>query len=289
MVAERGRRSCRPSDRPSGRAPSPRALMRACSCSAGSNGVLAGAVGDQLDAAEQAAAAQVADMRMIAEALVQARLQARRPGARTAASRSSRADHLLHRQRGRAGHRMADIGVAVLEHAAAFGEGVDDRAAAPAPRRSAGSRRRGPWRSSCRSGTTPSCSQACSVPVRPMPHITSSRISRMPWRSQISRTPREVAGHRRQRARGRADRRSRRRRRSRCRRRARRSRLDSSRTSRAPYCSALSSVAPVAVFVARRHVAAPGSGSARTGGAAIRCRRPPARRACCRDSSAGAR
>ena len=39
-----------------------------------------------------------------------------------------------------------------------------------------------------RSGAMPSCSQACSVPVRPMPHITSSRISRMPWRSQISRT-----------------------------------------------------------------------------------------------------
>ena len=51
----------------------------------------------------------------------------------------------------------------------------------------------------------PSCSQACSVPVRPMPHITSSRISSTPWRSQMSRMRLKIVGHRRHRAGGRAD------------------------------------------------------------------------------------
>src|SRR5882724_2554964 len=31
----------------------------------------------------------------------------------------------------------------------------------------------------------PSCSQACKVPVRPMPHLTSSRISSTPWRAEF--------------------------------------------------------------------------------------------------------
>ena len=37
----------------------------------------------------------------------------------------------------------------------------------------------------------PSCSQAYGVPVRPMPHITSSSISSTPCRSQISRMRRK--------------------------------------------------------------------------------------------------
>ena len=37
------------------------------------------------------------------------------------------------------------------------------------------------------SGRTSSCSQANNVPVRPMPHITSSKISSTPYWSQISR------------------------------------------------------------------------------------------------------
>ena len=37
------------------------------------------------------------------------------------------------------------------------------------------------------SGTTSQCSQANQRPVRPKPVITSSRMSRMPWRSQTSR------------------------------------------------------------------------------------------------------
>ena len=39
------------------------------------------------------------------------------------------------------------------------------------------------------SGTTFQWSTANHSPVRPKPDITSSAISRMPWRSQISRTP----------------------------------------------------------------------------------------------------
>ena len=38
-----------------------------------------------------------------------------------------------------------------------------------------------------RSGTTPSCSQANILPLRPMPLWTSSRTSIAPYRSQISR------------------------------------------------------------------------------------------------------
>jgi hypothetical protein len=40
-----------------------------------------------------------------------------------------------------------------------------------------------------RSGTTPKCSAANHVPVRPKPAMTSSRMKTMPYRSQISRTP----------------------------------------------------------------------------------------------------
>ena len=40
-----------------------------------------------------------------------------------------------------------------------------------------------------RSGTTPQWSTANQRPVRPKPAITSSAISRMPFRSQIARRP----------------------------------------------------------------------------------------------------
>ena len=38
------------------------------------------------------------------------------------------------------------------------------------------------------SGATPKCSAAHILPVRPMPHCTSSKISRMPWRSARRRS-----------------------------------------------------------------------------------------------------
>ena len=38
------------------------------------------------------------------------------------------------------------------------------------------------------SGTTPQCSTANILPVRPKPHITSSSTSRTPYLSQISRS-----------------------------------------------------------------------------------------------------
>ena len=37
------------------------------------------------------------------------------------------------------------------------------------------------------SGSTPACSIAHILPVRPIPDCTSSAISRIPWRSQRSR------------------------------------------------------------------------------------------------------
>ena len=55
-------------------------------------------------------------------------------------------DHLLHRERRGAGHRVPEVGMAVLEEAAAAATWPRRSSAAPAPRRSAGSRRPGPWR-----------------------------------------------------------------------------------------------------------------------------------------------
>jgi hypothetical protein len=84
------------------------------------------------------------------------------------------------------GKRMAVVGVAVLE--------APDPCAIASWMRGRGSMapmghspRRGPWRSVTMSGAMPSCSQAKKVPVRPMPHMTSSRIRSTPCRSQISR------------------------------------------------------------------------------------------------------
>jgi len=45
-----------------------------------------------------------------------------------------------------------------------------------------------------RSGTTPVCSIANHLPVRPKPLITSSAISRMPYLSQISRRIGQYSG-----------------------------------------------------------------------------------------------
>ena len=46
-----------------------------------------------------------------------------------------------------------------------------------------------PLASTMTSGTTPKCSAANILPVRPMPDCTSSNTSRMPCRSQIARRP----------------------------------------------------------------------------------------------------
>ena len=52
-----------------------------------------------------------------------------------------------------------------------------------------------PFATSRMSGTTPVCSAANIFPVRPIPDWTSSKTSRMPWRSQIARSPgRKSAG-----------------------------------------------------------------------------------------------
>ena len=55
-------------------------------------------------------------------------------------------------------------------------------------RRPSGSRRRCPWRSPTISGFTPDHSWANSLPVRPMPHCTSSKNSSRPYSSAILRS-----------------------------------------------------------------------------------------------------
>ena len=100
------------------------------------------------------------------------------------------ADDLLHCQRGGAGGGVAQIGVAMLEEARALFDGAHDALLRHdrADRLVAAAR---PLAMVMRSGVTPSCSTAYSVPLRPMPHMTSSAISSTPWRSQTSRTRRK--------------------------------------------------------------------------------------------------
>src|ERR671925_1198504 len=80
--------------------------------------LLRAAVGDELDRLEQTATAYVADMMMIAEALVQASRQML-PHLLYLPEKVVAADDLLHGQPGRGRHRMAHIGMAVLEEARA--------------------------------------------------------------------------------------------------------------------------------------------------------------------------
>src|SRR5260221_8964320 len=87
-----------------------------------------GAVGDQFDRLKQAAAADIADMAMIAEALGQPPFELRATRLHFV-EQSLLADDLLYLQRRGAGHRMRQIGVAVLECARTLPEGVDDLAA----------------------------------------------------------------------------------------------------------------------------------------------------------------
>lgn len=71
---------------------------------------------------------------------------------------------------------MSLVGLAVQEAAVAIGERMDDAAGDQdsADRLIAVTQA---IRDDLDIGVTPSCSQACTVPVRPTPHITSSRIS----------------------------------------------------------------------------------------------------------------
>src|ERR1700722_388432 len=74
------------------------------------------AVGDKLDAAEQPAPSDIADMRIVGEALLQPSLQtfAHRPDI---GEQAVAPDDLLNCEAGGCGHRMAHIGMAMLEEA----------------------------------------------------------------------------------------------------------------------------------------------------------------------------
>ena len=82
--------------------------------------LLAAAIGDELEALEQAASAHVADEGMIAEPLASAGARDARPARARCAKQIVAAYHPLHRQRRGAGERMTHIGVAVLEGARAL-------------------------------------------------------------------------------------------------------------------------------------------------------------------------
>ena len=98
--------------------------MRACSLCLGSNGSLVAAILHQLDGLEQSAAAHVADVMVVAEALAQPshqRLALRfHIGEQVVAP-----DDPLHGERSGAGQRMAQVGMPVLEEAGALFEGLE--------------------------------------------------------------------------------------------------------------------------------------------------------------------
>ena len=89
----------------------------------GVEGLLAGTVLHQFHAPEEAAAAHVAHRRVVAERALQHLAE----GSAVLAHLGQQAvalDHLLHRQRGRTGHGVTQVGVAVLEEAAAGAHGL---------------------------------------------------------------------------------------------------------------------------------------------------------------------
>ncbi len=182
----------------------------------------------------------------------------------TRSSRRSRADHLLHGQRRGAGHRMADVGVAMLEQAAAARECLDqprlrqhraDRLVAAA--QSLGDHQQVGHHAFLLAGV-----QACRCgPCRTSPRRGSAgcrggRTARA--RRAGSRAP--ASARRRWRRPP-----SRRRRRSPGRRRARRWPRPARRPAAAPYGLGRLVVRAVAVLVARRHVRHRRSAAARTG------------------------
>ena len=200
------------------------------------------------------------------------------------------ADHLLHRERGGAGDRMRLIGVAVHEAAGAGAERLDDASARSGCRRSAGSRRPAPWR-------PPGCRARCP----PAPRRASCRCG--PCRT----SPRPGSAARRGGRRSRASR-------GNSRAARRRSPVVAPTTGSAQNATTRSgpsalelrlqlvgqprdvgvvALAVVAGSDRRKHGADMAervrTAAARTARGASCCRRPPARPACCRDSSAGGR
>ena len=139
--------------------------------------------GVELDADHEALAADVGDQRREAAAAA-----GRRPAKRLLAALGGVLDQaaleqLDRGQRGGAGHRVAAEGRAV--RAGSPGSSSSARATiAPS-----GMPEAMPLAVSRMSGSTPQCSTAHILPVRPAPDWTSSAISRMPCASQMSRRP----------------------------------------------------------------------------------------------------
>ena len=91
------------------------------------DGLLGGPVGDQLDAAEQPAPADIADMAVVAQPFGQRLVQQIAHGAHIG-QQVVLGDLVLHRQRRRAGRGVAGIGVAMLKEAGAVTDGIENPA-----------------------------------------------------------------------------------------------------------------------------------------------------------------
>src|SRR5687767_5600835 len=86
---------------------------------------LARAIRDQLHTPEQAASADVADMRMLIKALAQ-HCAKRCATLAHLRQQTFALDHMLDGERGRTGDRVSEVGVTVLEESAAGGHRIDD-------------------------------------------------------------------------------------------------------------------------------------------------------------------
>src|SRR5690606_6933062 len=80
---------------------------------------------DKFEPHEKPSATDIPDIRMVAETLAETARQPIAHGADIFHEAVAR-DNLLHRKSGSAGHRMADIGVAVLEEAGTLGKGLEN-------------------------------------------------------------------------------------------------------------------------------------------------------------------
>ena len=92
----------------------------------GIEGRLADAIGDELEADEKSPAANVANVRMLAESVRETPVQARTLSLHCVEQPVAR-DHLVHGERGGARHRVSDVRMSVLEEAAARGERIANR------------------------------------------------------------------------------------------------------------------------------------------------------------------
>ena len=140
------------------------------------------AIGDQLEPDQQPAAADLADVRVIAQAGGASSARRRSPLAALASTSDSRSRIAEDRARDRGTHRVVRVREAVDEPALATVSWTSPEAATNPN----GQPDVAPLAATRRSARTPQWSSPNQRPVRPNPVMTSSAMSSTPWRRQTS-------------------------------------------------------------------------------------------------------